>query len=58
MKTISIIGVGNLAACLIHRLIYSKTPVKIQLYDKDIKKNNYSRRKNLSFSIKIDSKGI
>ena len=56
MKTISIIGVGNLAACLIHRLIDSKTPVKIQLYDKDIKKNTYSRRKNISFSITIDSK--
>ena len=56
MKTISIIGVGNIAACLIHRLIESKTPVKIQLYDMDINKNTHTRRKNLSFSVTIDSK--
>ena len=56
IKTISIIGAGNLAQCLIERIVACKQNYEILVYDIDKKKNKYSSKKNIKFFTNINQK--
>ena len=49
IQNISIIGAGNLAECILKRILVYKKRHEVYVYDIDEKKNKYSTEKNIKF---------